>query len=188
MAQKVFVTKDRHSVLAAEFFKELYEKYPELRIYTIAEIKKFIKDFNGVIRKQVTTTREGVELPVYLGFMFLGTYGIRKPPIKFSEVNEKGEHVRLPHPHHSDGFGGMVYYVTDPVKKRFTNSKYWGFTPCSEFNKQVGNAYRTEWKKFIHIGTGRRTVSSVLRNAKAKDFAMKSKKDIVDNYNEFAFD
>jgi len=172
--------------LQEEFYDQMYIKHPELLVYSRDQIKDMLTGFNNHTMEQVVSTKDGVLLPLYMGAMYLATYGKRENIVDKPTSKAIGKEVVYTN-HHSDGYGGRIYYVTEVVKHRFKDGKFWGFVPDARVQRKVVQAYKTNWKKFVHVSSPV-FAAKVFRKAKLKEFAMAKGQEVEKLYNEFDFD
>ena len=62
-----------YNVLNKEFFDLFRKKYPKYKDLDNDSLKRVIKTFNKLIYQTVIDTRDGVQLPESLGWLFIGT-------------------------------------------------------------------------------------------------------------------
>ena len=61
------------SLLNSELIKEFKDKYPIYESIDDLKLKKIIRLYNTKLWEEVIDSREGVELPDSLGYLFIGT-------------------------------------------------------------------------------------------------------------------
>lgn len=165
-------------------FERIWDN-PELLQYSEKQIIDILTGFNKHIGKVVTTTREGVALPLYMGILMAGTWGDK--PVKDHGTSAKvGKDVDYKN-HHSDGYGGAIYYVTEATKSRFALGKFWGFTPVPYMSQSLKDGYMTNWKLYAHIPNSRNAYK-LFKQAKIVEFAKGASKEMLEYYDEFDFD
>lgn len=168
------------------FYENLWEKHPELLKYSEKEIYEILKSFNSHLSEVVGSTRDGISLPLYMGVVFAGIYG------KSDNTKDRATSLKLEkditYPnHHTDGYGGMVYYVTEVTKSRFSLGKYWGFDGCKYMAQEAKKGFKTNWKIYATVPSVIRA-ARLFRKSKLKEYAQAKGKEAEELYNEFDFD
>jgi len=119
-------------------------KNPEL-------VKKIIVEANKSIKDVVIDTRDGIELPEQLGYIFLGTC---QPKIR-KNVDFKTTDSYLKVIQHrnweSDNYLAKIFYTNYETKYKFKFHEVWSFKGSREFTRQVGSTYPENWKKYIQV-------------------------------------
>jgi hypothetical protein len=114
-------------------------------------IKKIIVETNKAIRDVVIDTRDGIELPEQLGYMFLGTC---QPKIR-KNVDFKTTDSYLKVIQHrnweSDNYLAKIFYTNYETKYKFKFHELWGFKASREFTRKVGTEYPKNWKMYIQV-------------------------------------
>lgn len=114
-------------------------------------IKKIIVETNKAIRDVVIDTRDGIELPEQLGYMFLGTC---QPKIR-KNVDFKTTDNYLKVIQHrnweSDNYLAKIFYTNYETKYKFKFHELWGFKASREFTRKVGTEYPKNWKMYMQI-------------------------------------
>lgn len=114
-------------------------------------IKKIIVETNKAIRDVVIDTRDGIELPEQLGYMFLGTC---QPKIR-KNVDFKTTDNYLKVIQHrnweSDNYLAKIFYTNYETKYKFKFHELWGFKASREFTRKVGTDYPKNWKMYMQI-------------------------------------
>jgi hypothetical protein len=83
------------NVLNKDFYKLFKEKFPKYKHMDDVQIKTIIKKFNQIVHQTVVDTRDGVQLPEQIGWLFIGTcQQSKKENIDYSKSLKYG--VRVP--------------------------------------------------------------------------------------------
>jgi hypothetical protein len=117
----------------------------------IAKIKKIIITANKAIADTVIDTRDGIELPERLGYVFLGTC---LPKIRKNVDFKTTSHYLKVIQHRnweSDNYLAKIFYTNYENKYKFKFHELWGFKGCRDFTKAVGIEYPKNWKKYIQV-------------------------------------
>lgn len=176
----------RLSILTEKFYKELKEEHPELKI-SYEKVKLLINTFNNKIWKEVVNTREGVELPEQLGYIFIGSCSrVKKDPVDYKKSEMLGFSVGNPN-WESDNYLAKIFYTNFENKYRFKFHELWGFEATRDFKRYVAHTYPEEWKKYILVDNIIK-VSSLFRYN--RDMEVKAEKNalLLENYDEFDMD
>lgn len=175
-----------------EFYKDLKEKFPQLKKYTDAQIHKHIKEFNEYIAETIVSDRNGLMLPANMGLVMICTMGKRTNAVDHKTSTELGKTVHFTNDW-SESFGGGLYYSTNQTKegkanpeRLYTNCEYWYMSCTKNLKLAICKAYKTDWKIFYALPKSRRYIDMVDTYQKK----LKTKKvirEIKDTYNEFDF-
>ena len=163
------------------FIKE-HPKYAET--LSVEQFKNVIKTFNGKIWEEVVNTRDGVELPEQLGYLFIGTCPKRqKESVDYDLSCKYG--IRLENQNwESDHYLAKIFYTNFETKYSFKNHDLWGFTALRDFKRTVAKTYPTEWKKYVMIDNLFR-ISRLFRRQKLDILEKVEAENLLDYYNEF---
>ena len=114
-------------------------------------IKNIIVELNQAIKDVIINTRDGIELPEQLGYMFLGTC---QPKIRKNVDFKTTDHYLKVIQHRnweSDNYLAKIFYSNYESKYKFKFYELWGFKACREFTREVGRTYPENWKKYIQV-------------------------------------
>jgi hypothetical protein len=114
-------------------------------------IKKIIVETNKAIRDVIIDTRDGIELPEQLGYMFLGTC---QPKIRKNVDFKTTDHYLKVIQHRnweSDNYLAKIFYTNYETKYKFKFHELWGFKASREFTRKVGTEYPKNWKMYMQI-------------------------------------
>jgi hypothetical protein len=133
-----------------EFYKKFIEDNPKYANLDVDTFKDIIKIFNGKIWESVVNTRDGVELPEQLGYIFIGSCPRKKSNVDFKKSEHYG--VVLQNQNwESDQFLAKIFYTNFETKYRFKHHELWGFKGVRDFTRTVGQVYPKEWKKYLQV-------------------------------------
>jgi len=138
--------------------------------------------YNEAIR-----SRDGVEFPEGLGFIFIGTCRPPKKPrpdfIKSIEYQTK-LHCRN---FESDNYMAKIFYTNYANKYKFRNRELWQFKGIRDFTRLVSKTYPENWKMYLQVENFE-MINKYFKKGQIKEyFAKKLKSDILE-YNEFEMD
>lgn len=178
--------KKKNILKEGEFYDKLWENNPELLKYSQKEIFEILKGFNSRLSEAIGSTRDGISLPLYMGVIFAGIYGRSDKSKDYALTAKHGKDIMHPN-HHSDGYGGMIYYVTEVTKSRFALGKYWGFSACNYLGIVAKEGFKNNWKIYANVPSVLRA-ARLFRKNKLKEYALAKGKEAEQLYNEFDFD
>lgn len=171
--------KDVHS----RFVKE----NPRYASVTPAQFKEVVKTFNGIIWQTVIDSRDGVELPEQLGYLFIGSCPRKKGEnTNYKKSGEYGVKVQNQN-WESDQYTAKIFYTNFETKYRFKHHEMWGFAGVRDFKRGVAHTYPSEWKKYVQVDNLVK-VSLLFRKQRFKDFKKQETARLLDEYDEFNLD
>jgi hypothetical protein len=160
---------------------------PRFSSLTATQFKEVISKFNGKIWNKVIESRDGVELPEQLGYLFIGTcprkQGENTNYRMSAEVGQKVQNQNW----ESDQYVAKIFYTNFETKYRFKHHEMWGFAGLRDFKRTVAKTYPTEWKKYVQVDNLVK-VSLLFRKQKFKDFKKQETAKLLDEYDEFNLD
>lgn len=168
--------KNVYHIMNENAIMDLMKKHPQLidcnPLVILQEFNEFMR------RKYIVGRREGVALPYYIGYMFLGVF-----PVNGNAIDWKKRKFAVAQ---QDGFLHRVYFSTTKVVSRFVNARFWGFTPAYTFRDEAREGFRNDWKKYVVI-PNLRYMKDTFRVYKAVQNLVKSENAEMTEYDEFAF-
>ena len=175
------------------FYRKLKKQYPELAIYSNAQIAKFIYNYNKRIAKEVIDNRNGIKLPDGLGVIVAGACGVSKETaaknINWHEFKKTG----VPVVHQNTNTENLVVrikYTNVLDRHMFDNRQMWCFDADRTLAKAVSIEFRKPdgWKKYLRFTT-RQHMAHLFRKHKIKNTKKKeyTRRDLLESYDEFAF-
>lgn len=170
-----------------EVFEQFIQENPRFASLTATQFKEVIKSFNGKIWNQVIESRDGVELPEQLGYLFIGTcprkHNDNPDRVKSIQYGVKVQNQNW----ESDQYVAKIFYTNFETKYRFKHHEMWGFTGVRDFKRTVAKTYPKEWKKYVQVDNLVK-VSLLFRKQKFKDFKKQETARLLDEYDEFNLD
>lgn len=174
----------KYNILNADFYERFITKNPRYKNVSLAQVKEIITVFNGEIYNEVINTRDGVELPEQLGYVFIGTCQRKisdNPNYKESlHYGVKTQNKNW----ESDQYLAKIFYTNFETKYRFRFHELWGFTAVRDFKRSVAQTYPTEWKKYVVVDNLTK-VSKLFRKEKYKAFKRNETQIKLEDYDEF---
>jgi|TARA_R100000084_G_scaffold108664_1_gene71921 hypothetical protein len=139
----------RNGLLNKEIIEEFKSKKPAYANIDNEKLKKIITMYNKNLWNGVIEHRDGVELPDFLGYLFIGTC----PPPKSVNTNyslskQYGKVLQNKN-WETDGNIGKIFYTNYSTRYRFKNRELWKFTAVRDFKRAVASEYPKTWTKYI---------------------------------------
>ena len=173
------------NVLDVQFFQGMRKAHPQLKKYSDTKLREVIWESNVQLYKDVIEHRDGVELPEFLGYLFIGSC----PKPYYENINKKvtmdlGQTIEHRN-YESDGFIAKIFYTNYETKYQFKFHDLWGFKSCRNFSREVAKTYPGNWKKYIQVAHMLK-ISRLFRKEKRR-IALNIKTEILlEQYDEFA--
>jgi hypothetical protein len=140
--------------------------------------------YNGKIWETVINTRDGIELPEQLGYIFIGSCPRKKSDnIDYKKSQYHGVKIQTQN-WESDQYVAKIFYTNYETKYRFKHHELWGFKGVRDFTRMVGQTYPTEWKKYLMVENTLK-ISRLFRKEKFKEFRKNETIDLLEDYDEF---
>lgn len=172
------------TILDKEFFENFKQTYHKYKNLDNKVIRKMIKKFNQLLCQTVIDTRDGVQLPEQLGWIFIGTcQKSKKKNIDYGKSQKYGVSVSNKN-WETDGKLAKIFLSNYAPKLKMKNREFWGFTACRDFKRAVAKAYPENWNMYVEV-TPKYKIDKVYNSAMYKDFLKKSQNEALKNYNEF---
>lgn len=172
------------TILNKEFFdnfKKTHTKYKNLDDKTL---RKIIKRFNQVLYQKVIDTRDGVQLPEQIGWLFIGTcQQSKKDNIDYAKSKKYGVKVKNNN-WDTDGKLAKIFFTNYAPKHKMKNREFWGFTACREFKRAVAKSYPENWNMYLQV-VSKAKIDKVYNSAVYKDYLNKVNNNALKSYNEF---
>ena len=174
-----------HRLVDKGFMREFAEQHPVIKGLASKDVNKILKVYHEMLWNHIVSTRDGVELPEQLGYIFVGTCN---SPKKFNVDYGNSIKDELAYRHRnfeSDNYLAKIFYTNFSSKYRFKNRNLWMFEATRLFKRSVAKKYPENWKIYIQVENGR-NISKYLKRSIIKDLIKKaSNKPVAQTYNEF---
>lgn len=69
--------KFSYSIICPDLIQKIWDQYPELKQYSYRQIQAILKGVNKKITDYTIDNRDGVDMPLYTGHLFIGSYDYR---------------------------------------------------------------------------------------------------------------
>lgn len=173
-----------HTIMNKEFFESFKKKHPKYKDLDNVELRKIVKYFNNTLYQTVIDTRDGVQLPEQIGWLFIGTcQSPKKQNIDFVKSKKYGVAVTNKN-WETDGKLAKIFFTSYALKHKMKNREFWSFVACREFKRAVAKSYPENWNMYLVVEP---TIKIKLNNTKNYLVNSTKQKNIegLKNYNEF---
>jgi len=172
------------TILDKEFFDNFKKNHPKYKDLDNKMLRQIIKRFNQALYQKVIDTRDGVQLPEQIGWIFIGTcQRSKKDNIDFAKSNKYG--VRVTNNNwETDGKLAKIFFTNYAPKHKMKNREFWKFVACREFKRTVAKTYPENWNMYVQV-LPKAKIDKVYNSAIYKDYINKSNKKKLESYNEF---
>jgi len=172
------------TILDKEFFDNFKKNHPKYKDLDNKMLRQIIKRFNQALYQKVIDTRDGVQLPEQIGWIFIGTcQRSKKDNIDFAKSNKYG--VRVTNNNwETDGKLAKIFFTNYAPKHKMKNREFWKFVACREFKRTVSKTYPENWNMYVQV-LPKAKIDKVYNSAIYKDYINKSNKKKLESYNEF---
>lgn len=172
------------SITDKKFFDKFREKHPKYKNLSESQIKKIIKSFNELFWETVIETRDGVQLPEGLGFLFIGTCESSKANnVDFAKSKKYGVPVTNKN-WDTDGKLAKIFYTSYSSKYKFAFRECWSFIACRNFKRKVAKVYPENWTMYVQVDPHKKLrkmyTAISLKNMRKKQLDVQ-----LTTYNEF---
>tara|TARA_R100000234_G_scaffold110081_1_gene82314 strand:+ start:298 stop:813 length:516 start_codon:yes stop_codon:yes gene_type:complete len=144
------------SLLNADLLKDFKDKYPMYSEIDNSKLKSIINLYNKKLWEEVINSREGVELPDSLGFLFIGSCPAAKSVNTNYALSKEYGKVLQNRNLKTDGKIAKIFYTNVSTKYRFKNRDLWQFQAVRQFKRTVAKTYPDNWPKYIVMESKRR--------------------------------
>jgi len=171
-------------VITPKFMRVFRKKYPQYAQYTQTQLFKLIKKINKEMVNEILTSREGVELPAGLGYLFIGTVPCKKKKnIAWKQSIELG--VKVYHRNwETDNKVARIFYNNYGVNYKFEGRNLWYFTAIRSLKRQMAVEYPKNYQKYMQVAS-HKTVWEMFNKSQFKDKIQAKNKEQLKYYNEF---
>lgn len=172
------------NVFNPKLVKDFKKKYPKYKNLDYKLLKEIMRKFNNAVFQGVIDTRDGIQLPESLGWLFIGTcQQSKKANVDFAKSRKYGVTVTNKN-WETDGKLAKIFFTNYAPKHRMRNREYWGFTACREFKRTVAKTYPENWNTYIVVDATQR-LKLAYNKAVYKEIKLKETIKALENYNEF---
>jgi hypothetical protein len=173
-----------YSIMNKEFFDSFKKKYTKYKNLDNKDIRKIIKSFNEFLYNTVIETRDGVQLPDAVGWLFIGTcQSPVKENIDFAKSNKYGVAVSNKN-WETDGKLAKIFFTNYALKHKMRNREFWSFIACREFKRAVAKTYPENWNMYVVVDPNKKLKLEHKRISFKHSLANKTAEELK-KYNEF---
>jgi hypothetical protein len=175
---------EAYNVLNKEYFERFKEKYPKYKNLDNKKIKDIIKVFNQTLYNTVINTRDGIQLPDQIGWLFIGTcQQSKKQNVDFVKSKKYGVTVTNNN-WDTDGKLAKIFFTNYALKHKMKNREFWSFIACRDFKRSVAKNYPENWNMYLQVEPNVKLYKAYVRSIQ-KDYAVKQQAKSLETYNEF---
>jgi len=175
---------DVYNVMNKKFFESFRQKYPKYKDLDDRELKRIGKTFNQTMYQAVIDTRDGIQLPEQIGWLFIGScQQSKKQNIDFAKSKQYGVKVSNNN-WATDGKLAKIFFSNFAPKHRIRNREYWTFVACREFKRSVAKAYPENWNMYLAVDSAKQAKVAYAKHL-YKDMKNKETAKALETYNEF---
>ena len=175
---------EAQSRLTMKYFEDFKNKYPKYKHLENADLRRIIKSFNEAFFQNVVDTRDGMQLPESIGWLFIGTCQTsKKKNIDFAKSNKYGVTVTNKN-WETDGKLAKIFFTNYAPKHKMKNREFWSFVACRKFKRTVAKVYPENWNMYLVVEPNRK-LKLAQQKIFLKDRAIANEKKKLESYNEF---
>jgi hypothetical protein len=172
------------TLLNKEFFENFKKNHPKYKNLDNKILRKIIKKFNQILHQNVIDTRDGIQLPEQLGWIFIGTcQRSKKENVDYAKSKKYGIKVTNNN-WETDGKLAKIFFTNYAPKHKMKNREFWGFTACREFKRAVAKSYSENWNMYVQV-VPKAKIDKVYKGIIYKEHLDKVNKKALESYNEF---
>jgi len=172
------------NLLDKEFFDGFKKKYPRYAKYENSMLKNITKTFNRTVYNMVVDSRDGVQLPDQIGWLFVGTcQQSKKRNVDFSKSRQYGVEVNNNN-FATDGKLAKIFFTNYAPKHKIKNREFWSFTACRDFKRAVSKTYPENWNMYLVV-ENTKAIKEVYQKLQYERINNKETLKKLETYNEF---
>ena len=175
---------DAYNVMNKKFFDSFREKYPKYKHLGNSELKKIGKVFNQTVYQGIIDTRDGINLPEQIGWLFIGTcQQSKKQNTDFAKSKQYGQSVSNNN-WATDGKLAKIFFSNFAPKHKIKHREYWMFVACREFKRAVAKSYPENWNMYVEIEPTKQA-KTIYSKIQSKEYAIKKTEEALKTYKDF---
>lgn len=185
MSRPKYYVEKVHSPIQKHWDNDFKKLYPQYKNKTPGELRKMIVAINEEIANVVSETRDGVEFPESLGYMFVGTCNRPKNNPDYNKYYK--EKIKVQHRNfESDNYLAKIFYTNFANKYGFKYRELWKFRASKDFSHKVSVTYPLKWTIFVKVDNFIK-ISDMFNRAMNTIYYLAKKKNnsATEEYNEF---
>jgi len=174
-------------ILTVDMVKAFKKKYPQYANYKDMDLLRALSLQHQLMAREVRDSRDGIELPSNLGFLFIGMVkpaGKKKRQnIAWAKSIKLG--IKVLHKNwETDNRIGKIFYCSYVGQNRFENRQLWAFNACRPFKRSTSEAILKNWSNYSAIDP-HHYIWKLFEKNKLKDKYDKRTSRQLEEYNEF---
>lgn len=171
-----------NNILNAKFIKKFKAKFPQYAHIPDKDLKKIVFEFNREICNTTIEERDGADLPVHLGTLFVGSCkSYKKDNVDFGNSRKHGKVIRHTN-FATDGFISKIFYCNYAAKYKFRFRELYKFSACRDYSRSVSQEFPNKYEMYLQIDNTKQ-ISQIFLKRQMRD-KMTGKEDYSE-YNEF---
>lgn len=175
---------DVYNVMNKKFFESFRERYPKYKHLNDSQLRKIGKTFNQVMYQAIIDTRDGIQLPEQIGWLFIGScQQSKKQNVDFAKSRQYGVKVTNNN-WATDGKLAKIFFSNFAPKHRIRNREYWTFIACRDFKRSVAKSYPENWNMYLTVDATRQAKLAYSKHL-YKDMKNRETAKALETYNEF---
>ena len=144
-------------------------------------------EYNKEIVNTVINKRDGVEIPMQIGHMFVGTCPMTKRKNVNFKMSQEYKQTIQHRNWESDNHLAKIFFTTFASKyKKFKHNDLWSFEADRAFKRTVAKMYPENWKMYMQVDPYIK-ISSLFRNKLYNIERTEKDQEGLKTYNEFEF-
>lgn len=179
--------KESEHTVTNDMAKKIQKEVFACKSMPLKQIKKILEAYNLEIANLVINKRDGVEVPLQIGHLFIGTCD--KPVyknvdyLKTKNLKQVVQHRNW----ESDNHLAKIFFTTFASKyKKFKHNELWSFQADRTFKRTVAKHYPENWKMYVEVDPHIK-ISSLFRNKLYHIERTEKDQEGLKTYNEFEF-
>jgi len=174
----------KYDILNKEFFDRFKKKYPKYKDLDNKHLKNVMKAFNKIVYQTVIDTRDGIQLPELIGWLFIGTcQQSKKNNIDFAKSKKYGVTVTNKN-WETDGKLAKIFFSNYAPKHKMKNREFWSFVACREFKRSVARSYPENWNMYV-AAYNNKQIKLTYQKFAYKNLKARETEEALKTYNEF---
>lgn len=137
-----------------DFVRGFFKEFPQHLDHkpkqpgSFSEFTKIIKQFHDDFTDAVVQNRDGAELPLKMGKVFVVAFKSKKSPVNFSNYKTKGE-ISNHTNNHTDGWVAKIVYSNHDNKYRLKDKCIWELKRDVAFKKKVSEHFSKNYMMYM---------------------------------------
>lgn len=143
--------KKFHMILAKRLHLRFIEAHPQHSSVTWEKFRDVIKGHSQKMWETTINERDGIELPIVRGSIFLGSTKIKVKNNYDIQASIKANDFIRHRNYDTDGHVAKIYYSPYLSKIGGRDRSLWSFKGVREYKRSVSKAYAKNWKNYQRV-------------------------------------